>query len=338
MQNSPPIRVAPDTRYTAEVVVLLTTLGAKRTEFNAGKRARDLLEIKKVHHKIIDFNRDARQAGTGEAENLAIQKLMEKGKLQTGDNKDLSLPQIFIDGIYIGDATELQGLEDDQLLDSILVREACVKCNDKKRKPGAVQCESCWEKFEEILPGLMTIDQHLQELALMAGHDDYDDDYGDEDYLYDEPDYLAGASVGASSLQQNEQVSSGGYGGASSSAASKGSVPARPEQLPLAPTKTVPDEGFRESKAAPATKEETPQSTSAAAEPAPKPAIKPDASAVLATAQFKVGDEVNYWSDTKKRNIVAIVDGVRQKEGRVVYDLNCKKGAAADKLSPKEKS
>ena len=56
----PDVRVCPLTDYVAEVVVLVTTLGAKRTEFNAGRRVRDLLEIKRVHHKIIDFNRDAR--------------------------------------------------------------------------------------------------------------------------------------------------------------------------------------------------------------------------------------------------------------------------------------
>merc|ERR1719343_689727 len=112
-QCFPVVRVSPDPKYSAEVVILLTTLGAKRTEFNAGKRARDLLEIKRVHHKIVDFNRDARQVGTGEAENQAIQKLMVQGKLHTGDNDDLILPQIFIDGNYIGDATDLQGLEDD---------------------------------------------------------------------------------------------------------------------------------------------------------------------------------------------------------------------------------
>jgi hypothetical protein len=30
----------------------VTTLGTKRTEFNAGKRAKDLLEIKRVHYKV----------------------------------------------------------------------------------------------------------------------------------------------------------------------------------------------------------------------------------------------------------------------------------------------
>eukprot|EP00971_Amphidinium_carterae_P145293 2878891-Amphidinium_carterae.1 len=50
--SHPLVRVPPDTDYVAEVVVLLTTLGAKRTEYSAGKYARDLLEIKRVHHKI----------------------------------------------------------------------------------------------------------------------------------------------------------------------------------------------------------------------------------------------------------------------------------------------
>ena len=45
---SGPVRVQPEVKYVAEVVVLVTSLGAKRTEFNAGKRARDLLEVKGV--------------------------------------------------------------------------------------------------------------------------------------------------------------------------------------------------------------------------------------------------------------------------------------------------
>ena len=31
-----------------------------------------LVSAHKVHHKVIDFNRDARQAGTGDAENKAV--------------------------------------------------------------------------------------------------------------------------------------------------------------------------------------------------------------------------------------------------------------------------
>ena len=45
-------------------------------------------------------NRDARLAGTGDAENKAIQKLMAENKLATGEDDDLILPQVFIDGNY----------------------------------------------------------------------------------------------------------------------------------------------------------------------------------------------------------------------------------------------
>ena len=107
---------------------------------------RDLLEIKRVHHKIVDFNRDARQAGTGEAETKAINKLMKDKKLQMGDDEDLVLPQIFIDGNYIGDADDLQGLEDDALLDNILMRKACVACNNN-RSTQSTKCTRCDHQF-----------------------------------------------------------------------------------------------------------------------------------------------------------------------------------------------
>lgn len=177
--NFPIVRVPPDPKYTAEVVVLLTTLGAKRTEYNAGRRARDLLEIKRVHCKVIDFNRDARQAGTGEAENKAIQTLMAQNKLQTGDDEDLILPQIFIDGQFIGDATELQGLEDDGMLTDILQRTKCATCLHA-RQPETRQCTSCWGTFDEILPGMMPIEDVLKDLQYYDDDDEYDSEY-DED-------------------------------------------------------------------------------------------------------------------------------------------------------------
>lgn len=162
------VRVTPDPKYSAEVVVLLTTLRAKRTEYNSGKRVKDMLEIKRVHYKAVDFNRDARQAGSGEVENLAIQKLLKAGKLMTDDDDGLILPQIFVDGQYVGGMEDLQGLEDDDRLEIIL----------KRQDPN-------W-KVEEILPGMLTIEATLANMARTSQVNDYDDSVEDSDEDSDE--------------------------------------------------------------------------------------------------------------------------------------------------------
>merc|ERR1719401_1313691 len=47
---------------------------------------------------------------------------------------------------------------------------------------------------------------------------------------------------------------------------------------------------------------------------------------------FRVGEQVQYWSDSKNRWVDTAVEAVRTKDGAMVYDLTCKKGAAADKV------
>ncbi|CAD7962129.1 unnamed protein product [Amoebophrya sp. A25] len=168
----PEVRVKPSLEYTAEVVVLITTLGTKRTEFNAGQRARDLLEIKRAHHKIIDFNRDAR-AQTTAVQGKAIAQLSNEGskyrRLHTDEDDDLILPQIFVDGLYIGDADELQGLEDDGLLDDLLRRKKCPSRKGKggycgeERSESDKSCTKCGESFKELLSGYFTVGQKIRE-------------------------------------------------------------------------------------------------------------------------------------------------------------------------------
>eukprot|EP00971_Amphidinium_carterae_P174411 3457335-Amphidinium_carterae.1 len=57
---------------------------------------------------------------------------MESQKLQTGNQDDLILPQIFIDGHFVGNASDLQEMEDDGMLDEVLKREACVQCGYRR--------------------------------------------------------------------------------------------------------------------------------------------------------------------------------------------------------------
>jgi len=49
---------------------------------------------------------------------------------------------------------------------------------------------------------------------------------------------------------------------------------------------------------------------------------------------FKVNDKVQYWSDTKTKWLEASVQAIREKDGGVVYDLDLKKGAPADRVRP----
>eukprot|EP00931_Biecheleriopsis_adriatica_P081113 TRINITY_DN54468_c0_g1_i1.p1 TRINITY_DN54468_c0_g1~~TRINITY_DN54468_c0_g1_i1.p1 ORF type:complete len:385 (+),score=87.66 TRINITY_DN54468_c0_g1_i1:25-1179(+) len=371
-----PVRVAPKTEYIAEVVVLVTTFGAKRSEFNAGKRARDLLEIKGVHHKIIDFNRDARQAGTGEAENKAIQKLMMEGKLQTGDNKDLTLPQVFIDGQFVGNASDLQGLEDDALLENILLRKACMKCNDQSRTPEMPsQCKRCWEKFQEILPGLMTLEQALQEFARLNA-DEFDDD--DEDYEEDEA-YIAECEQITTRMPVESDIvevpdpplPSTGKAGEWQVKTDAGWTAFLPgvkfvglpgeqirwrhrltdgqvfdmqaefhsshvgTQTNLVTRKERPLQRVRGCTGGPShassegSQAEVARSQSLRAGYGEKANKVPEAPL---NVEWAAGDKVQYWSDSKNRWVDAIVDGVRLKDGKLVYDLNCKTGAKPDKL------
>lgn len=49
---------------------------------------------------------------------------------------------------------------------------------------------------------------------------------------------------------------------------------------------------------------------------------------------FEVGDKVQYWSETMSRWIEALVEGHRERDGAVVYDLSCKRGTPADRVRP----
>jgi len=142
----------------SEVVVLLTSLGAKRTEFNAGRRICDLLETKRVHRKILDLNKDVQ---LDETVAKSFQRLVERDQVLTSeDESDLCLPQIFIDGCYAGGDLELQNLEDDGLLGRILRRQVCVKCH-AARSADSMVCGNCGFEFEEILPEKYTMDDAL---------------------------------------------------------------------------------------------------------------------------------------------------------------------------------
>ena len=172
--ESQPIRVPPLSQFTAEVVVLVTTLGVKRREFSSSCRARDLLEILRCHFKVIDFNLDTSlesyhpsQLGNrvNQADLEIIRELYATGRIRQ-DLTDgvIILPQVIIDGVNIGDGIDLQSLEDESYLEPILRREICPRCL-KDRRGNAVVCRLCRVTFHELMPGRQGIAEHLATFA-----------------------------------------------------------------------------------------------------------------------------------------------------------------------------
>lgn len=49
---------------------------------------------------------------------------------------------------------------------------------------------------------------------------------------------------------------------------------------------------------------------------------------------FKVGDQVQYWSETTNKWIEAVVQVIKEKDDSIIYDLDVKKGSPADRVRP----
>ena len=168
-----PIRVPPLRTFSAEVVVLVTTLGVKRREYNASCRARDLLEIVRCHFKLIDFNLDTSQEQyhpsqlsnrVNQADLDIVRQLYATGRVrQDPTDGVIILPQIIIDGVNIGDGVDLQTLEDQDHLESILKRETCPRC--LKDRSTASACKWCSVQYSELMPGRQTIEDTLATFA-----------------------------------------------------------------------------------------------------------------------------------------------------------------------------
>lgn len=154
--------------------MLVTSLGANRSELNNGKRLCSLLEVKRVHTKVIDYNRDARAGhGKEEEEFAAIERLFALNPQLAQSDDEAVLPQMFLDGWYVGGLAELQALEDDGMLGRLLRRQLCFNCFGQ-RNVKEMWCCSCGAEFEEVLPS-RTLVAHivrLQQTADAAGKND----------------------------------------------------------------------------------------------------------------------------------------------------------------------
>lgn len=75
----------------------------------------------------------------------------------------ISLPQIFVDGVYIGNDVSLQDLEEDNDFDWIINRRACGACLSDKDEDMEV-CPNCNQIFKTIIPPELVYSGGVQQI------------------------------------------------------------------------------------------------------------------------------------------------------------------------------
>ena len=179
-------KVPPIPEYTAEVVLLITSLGVKRREFNTSRQVMDLLETLRCHFKVIDFNIDTGTdvGSAGSKPDLEVVRRLYQSHRVKQDKTDgmISLPQVIVDGVNIGDHQALQALEDDGFLDGILRQATCPNClSDREGE----YCYTCKTLFQEMMPKRQTRDELMsrlrhQKIAFVGEDDDEENSNGSD--------------------------------------------------------------------------------------------------------------------------------------------------------------
>jgi hypothetical protein len=158
-------KVPPLPEFTAEVILLITSLGVKRKEYNTSRQAVDLLETVRCHFKVIDFNIDTgTDAGSaGSKPDLEVVRRLYQSHRVKQDKADgmISLPQVIIDGVNIGDHTALQALEDDGFLEAILRQSLCPNCLSDRN---GEYCYTCKTLFQDMMPKRQTREELMSRL------------------------------------------------------------------------------------------------------------------------------------------------------------------------------
>jgi len=166
------LRVKPDRKYTAEVIILVTTLRSKRGDFNACRRLMEFLEIKRCHFKTVDMNQDA-QVSPEQYEKQVMTEILKEKRLKYFEymvNEDDGtqrkvvtdeplIPQIFIDGINAGGLETLMSQEDQK------DKQGLSLFDHKLTRKGAPKAK----KHKEWLPGVWTIDEKIAQIESIEG-------------------------------------------------------------------------------------------------------------------------------------------------------------------------
>ncbi|EEA06775.1 uncharacterized protein CMU_014510 [Cryptosporidium muris RN66] len=149
----------------AEVVLLHTSLSGIRRHFFASLRAKQFLDVKGVVYYQIDANRDfSSAANLGDAQ--LFDKLKADGLLKLdplASDGTILMPQIFVDGVFIGDDIAIQDLEEDNDFDWIISRKACGACLSDKDEDAQI-CPNCNQAFKTLVPPELIYSGSVQQI------------------------------------------------------------------------------------------------------------------------------------------------------------------------------
>jgi len=162
----------PTTDISAEIVLIITSLGSFRGMYFSSERAKHLLNCKGVVYYVIDINRDV-----SDGADLCDQQLVDAWKEQNILMKDaastdpsaIQIPQVVVDGIAIGDNTMLQDMEEDGDLDWIFARAACPACLNEKN-PDDLSCPTCNTPYQMLVPEEKVQQMQVQQIYRGANY------------------------------------------------------------------------------------------------------------------------------------------------------------------------
>eukprot|EP00921_Rhytidocystis_pertsovi_P007940 GHVQ01013128.1.p1 GENE.GHVQ01013128.1~~GHVQ01013128.1.p1 ORF type:complete len:682 (+),score=118.64 GHVQ01013128.1:697-2742(+) len=180
-----------DKDVCAEVVLVVTSLGAVRQQYYAALRAQHFLDCKGIDYYVIDINQDIGQdlpdTQLFSAWNRRGLLMHTKRKNDQNHATHVLIPQVLVDGVPLGDDISLQDLEDEGDLDWIIRRRACGRCLSDRTEHWRI-CRHCGQKFRSIVA-----DVHLDN----SRDNDWDQDNGSDDSFQISPQPFCRCNIGS---------------------------------------------------------------------------------------------------------------------------------------------
>ncbi|EZG87282.1 hypothetical protein GNI_007380 [Gregarina niphandrodes] len=147
-------RMVGSADWTAEVVVIVTSLTTSRESYQESYRLLRFFEAKGVDHIAVDVNGDI---GHDSVDYKLLRKwhneetlLVDSNKLADKVTLPIVVPQVLIDGVPVGPIDEIMSLEDENDLDYILAQAACPNCL-VNRRASAGHCSRCSALFRNLI-------------------------------------------------------------------------------------------------------------------------------------------------------------------------------------------